>query len=308
MQSDSDTRLASADMVFVAGGSFRMGSDRHYPEEAPQHQASVDSFWIDRDLVTNARFRTFVAATGYTTFAERVPDPRDYPGVAEEMLRPASLVFTPPAQPVPLHDISRWWSLIPGANWRQPYGPGSGIDGLDDHPVVHVAFEDAVAYCTWAGKDLPTEADWEFAARGGLDGADYAWGDLLAPDGRNMANIWHGEFPHRNSAEDGFERTSPVGAFPANGYGLHDMIGNVWEWTKDRYASHHAASTAKSCCVPRNPQNPATEQDGLARMVLKGGSHLCAPNYCRRYRPAARQAHAVDTTTTHIGFRCVRRG
>nr|WP_262300287.1 formylglycine-generating enzyme family protein [Microvirga sp. HBU67692] len=305
-----------ADMIWVAGGTFRMGSDRHYPEEAPVHRVTVDGLWMDRTPVTNRQFREFVRATGHVTMAERKPDPKDYPGALPHMLKAGSLVFKPPRGPVDLRDWSRWWKFRFGATWRHPTGPGSSIAGLDDHPVVHVAYEDAQAYARWAGKDLPTEAEWEFAARGGLDGAEFAWGEEFTPGGRHMANTWQGAFPGQNLASDGYERTSPVTAFPPNGYGLHDMIGNVWEWTSDWYASQHPADAAKACCIPENPRggreadsyDPRQPQVRIPRKVLKGGSHLCAPNYCRRYRPAARHAQPVDTSSSHIGFRCVVRG
>jgi formylglycine-generating enzyme len=292
---------------------FRMGSDQHYPEEAPAHRVTVSGFWMDRTPVTNRDFRKFVNATGYVTFAETPPDGKDYPGALPHMLKAGSLVFTPPKHPVNLRDWSQWWRFKFGANWRRPYGPRSSISGLDDHPVVHIAYRDAEAYAKWAGKDLPTEAEWEFAARGGLDGAEFAWGDELAPAGKQMANTWQGAFPHENLSRDGYGRTSPVTAFPPNGYGLYDMIGNVWEWTTDWWSTRHEADAAKPCCVPDNPRG-GSEQDShdpclpnikIPRKVLKGGSHLCAPNYCRRYRPAARHAEAVDTSTSHVGFRCV---
>jgi len=302
-------------MVRIPGGTFRMGSDHHYPEEAPVHRVTVDGFWMDRTPVTNRQFRKFVNATGYVTFAEIPPDPRDYPGALPHMLRPGSLVFTPPKPPVDLRDWSQWWAFEFGADWRHPYGPRSSISGLDEHPVVHVAYKDAVAYAEWAGKELPTEAEWEFAARGGLDGAEFAWGDEFAPGNRQMANTWQGAFPHENLALDGYERTSPVTAFPANGYGLHDMIGNVWEWATDWYSPRHESEAPKACCIPANPRgglqeasyDPRLPNIRIPRKVLKGGSHLCAPNYCRRYRPAARHPEPVDTSTSHVGFRCVSR-
>jgi sulfatase modifying factor 1 len=302
-------------MVWIPGGSFRMGSDHHYPEEAPAHRVSVDGLWIDRNPVTNGDFLRFVKATKYVTFAELKPDPKDYPGALPNMLRAGSLVFTPPRHAVDLADWSQWWNFKFGANWRRPYGPRSSIAGLNDHPVVHVAYRDAQAYACWAGKELPTEAEWEFAARGGLDEAEFAWGDEFAPDGRQMANTWQGPFPHQNLAKDGYERTSPVGAFPPNGYGLYDMIGNVWEWTADWYSPRHEGEAAKACCMPWNPRggreeasyDPRQPNIRIPRKVLKGGSHLCAPNYCRRYRPAARHAEPVDTSTSHVGFRCVIR-
>lgn len=302
-------------MIWIPGGAFRMGSDKHYPEESPAHSATVSGFWIDRTPVTNRDFRKFVNATGYVTFAETPPDAKDYPGALPHMLRAGSLVFTPPKHPVDLRDWSQWWSFKFGANWRRPYGPRSSISGLDDHPVVHVAYRDAEAYAEWVGKALPTEAEWEFAARGGLDDAEFAWGAEFMPDGRPMANTWQGAFPHENLNIVGYARTSPVMAFPPNGYGLHDMIGNVWEWTTDWWSTRHEADAPKACCIPHNPRggreqdsyDPSLPKVKIPRKVLKGGSHLCAPNYCRRYRPAARHAEAVDTSTSHVGFRCVIR-
>ncbi len=304
-----------SDMVFVPGGTFLMGSDRHYAEEAPAHRVAVDGFWMDRTPVTNRQFREFVAVTGYITFAEIPPDPKDYPGALPHMLYAGSLVFQPPSGPVDLRDWSQWWTYLKGADWRHPCGPGTTIDGLDEHPVVHVSFTDALAYAKWADKDLPTEAEYEYAARNQLDGTDYAWGDALAPNGRHMANTWQGTFPHENLAEDGYARTSPVTAFPENRYGLFDLIGNVWEWTTDWYASRHQAKSSQACCTPVNPRGPRVEESydprmpqiRIPRKVVKGGSHLCAPNYCRRYRPAARHAHPIDTSMSHIGFRCVAR-
>ncbi|MFL5134216.1 MAG: formylglycine-generating enzyme family protein [Microvirga sp.] len=302
-------------MVFIPGGAFRMGSDRHYPEEAPVHRVAVDGFWIDRAPVTNAQFRRFVAATGHVTFAEIAPKAEEYPGALPHMLKAGSLVFSPPTHPVDLADWSQWWTFGFGASWRKPYGPGSSIKGLDDHPVVHVAYRDADAYARWAGKALPTEAEWELAARGGLEGAEFAWGDELAPGGQRMANTWQGEFPHRNTSASAYKRTSSVESFPPNGFGLHDMIGNVWEWTTDWFAQKHEADAPKSCCIPENPRggreadsyDPCQPQIQIPRKVIKGGSHLCAPSYCRRYRPAARHAQPVDTSTSHVGFRCIAR-
>jgi sulfatase modifying factor 1 len=303
-------------MIFIPGGTFRMGSDKHYPEEAPVHRVTVEGFFIDRTPVTNRQFKEFVKATGHITFAEIAPDPKDYPGALPHLLYTGSLVFQVPRHPIDLRYWGEWWSFMKGANWRRPYGPKSNIHGLDNHPVVHVAFADALAYARWAGKDLPTEAEWEFAARGGLDGAEYAWGDEFTPDGRHMANTWQGNFPRENLATDGYARTSPVTAFPPNGYGLHDMIGNVWEWTTDWYSPKHEADAPKACCIPENPRggreeasyDPRQPDSKIPRKVIKGGSHLCAPNYCRRYRPAARHAEPVDTSTSHLGFRCVSRG
>jgi formylglycine-generating enzyme len=305
-----------ADMIWISGGTFGMGSDKHYSEETPVHTVTVDAFWIDRTPVTNRQFREFVRATGHVTFAEIVPDPKDYPGALPHMLRAGSLVFNPPKHPIDdMSDWSQWWTFKFGANWRRPYGPRSSLSGLNDHPVVHIAYSDALAYAKWAGKDLPTEAEWEFAARGGLDGSEFAWGDEFAPNGRQMANTWQGAFPHENLKLDGYERTSPATAFPPNGYGVHDMIGNVWEWTSDWFSPGYDADADKACCVPLNPRggredasyDPCQPEIKIPRRVLKGGSHLCAPNYCRRYRPAARHPEPVDTSTSHVGFRCVVR-
>ena len=305
---------ADDEMVWIPGGTFTMGSDKHYPEERPAHRATVDGFWIDRFPVTNRRFARFVEETEHVTFAERQPDPKMYPGARPEMLHPGSLVFVKPPGPVDLTDISGWWQYVRGASWRHPYGPESTLDGLEDHPVVHVTFGDAEAFATWDGKALPTEAEWEFAARGGLQDAVYAWGGDFLPRDVHMANTWQGEFPWQNLANDGYERTSPVGAFPSNGYGLHDVIGNVWEWTADWYRPGHERDAVRACCIPRNPRGPRIDESydpeqsiQIPRKVLKGGSHLCAPNYCRRYRPAARYPEPIDTSTSHVGFRCIVR-
>jgi len=301
-------------MRCIAGGHFWMGSDEHYPEEGPARRVAVDGFWIDAAPVTNREFQVFVAATGYLTVAEHAPSAESYPTADPMMLRPGSSLFVRPQRPVSLSDSFEWWSFSFGTNWRHPGGPDSSVAALLEHPVVHVAYADAEAYARWAGKDLPTEAEWEFAARGGLDRAPYAWGNELTPEGRIMANYWQGAFPHENLLQDGYERTSPVGGFPPNGYGLYDMIGNVWEWTSDWYAEGRSLSQPRSCCVPRNPRGGTQEASrnladpgaAFGRKVLKGGSHLCAPNYCQRYRPAARYPQTVDTSTSHIGFRCVR--
>ena len=313
---DAPGRADAPDMMRIPGGDFLMGSDSHYAEEAPAHRVRVDAFWMDRTPVTNREFRRFVEATGYVTFAEIPPDPKDYPGALPNMLKAGSLVFTPPKHPVDLRDWSQWWNFKFRANWRRPEGPGSSIRGLDDYPVVHVAYRDAEAYATWAGKELPTEAEWEFAARGGLDAAEYAWGEEFTPGDRQMANTWQGAFPHENQKTDGYARTSPVIAFPPNGYGLYDMIGNVWEWTTDWYSTRHEVPAENSCCgVAKNPRGGPEHASydscqpsiRIPRKVLKGGSHLCAPNYCRRYRPAARHAEPIDTSTSHVGFRCIVR-
>ena len=303
-------------MVWVPGGTFLMGSNDFYPEERPVRRVTVGGFWMDAHSVTNAEFRRFVKATGYRTLAERAPDPTHYPGVDPARLVVGSLVFRRPPQRVGLADFRAWWAYVPGACWHRPAGPGSTLSGRDRHPVVHIAYEDAEAYARWAGKALPTEAEWEFAARGGLEGAAFVWGDEFAPRGRMMATTWQGEFPWQNLKTDGYEGTSPVGSFPPNGYGLYDMAGNVWEWTTDFFTPRHpgeAEDTAAVCCAPRDlhagaaePSNvPAPPGEHIPRKVVKGGSHLCAPNYCLRYRPAARQGEAVDTSTSHIGFRCI---
>jgi len=289
-------------MVELPGGTFRMGSDRFYPEERPVLEVSVGAFAVDRRPVTVADFRRFVKATDYMTWAEQAPEAADYPDAQPESLVPGSLVFHKTRGPVDLRDFRNWWRWTPGADWRHPEGPDSNVGGRELHPVTHVAYGDAVAYAEWAGKSLPTEAEWEYAARGGLDGATFTWGDDFAPKGRLMANTWQGEFPWQNLRSDGFEGTSPVGRFPANGFGLFDMAGNVWEWTVDDFA---ASQTIRSpCCGPQFVNAP---EERFPRKVIKGGSHLCAPNYCLRYRPAARQAESVDTSTCHIGFRCVVR-
>jgi formylglycine-generating enzyme len=304
------------DMVWIPGGTFRMGSEDFYPEERPIHMVHVDGFWMDRHTVTNQQFARFVAETRYVTVAERPLKAEDYPGAPPENLVPGALVFYKTTGPVDLRNYANWWSWVPGTNWRHPRGPDSSIRGIEQHPVVHVADEDAQAYARWAGKKLPTEAEWEFAARGGIDGAKFCWGDEHFPDGKAVANTWQGEFPWENLNRDGYEGTSPVGSFPPNGYGLYDMAGNVWEWTADWFVPHHANEIVKSCCgPPSNPRitspcksyDPAQPQFLIPRKVVKGGSYLCAPNYCLRYRPAARQPQMIETGMSHIGFRCIIR-
>jgi formylglycine-generating enzyme required for sulfatase activity len=264
--------------------------------------------------VTNRQFTEFVKATGHVTVAEKAPDPKDYPGALPNMLKAGSLVFHSP-KTVSGSNIEQWWTFKFGANWRRPYGGLSDLRGKLDHPVVHVALRDAEAYADWKGLTLPTEAEWELAARGGLDDVEFAWGDELMPDGIAMANTWQGTFPTQNTKPAGKDRTTPVRSFPANGYGVYDMIGNVWEWTSDFWSTRHPEPVAKACCTPVNPRggpesasyDPRLPDIRIARRVLKGGSHLCAPNYCRRYRPAARHAEPEDTSTSHVGFRCVKR-
>jgi formylglycine-generating enzyme required for sulfatase activity len=295
-------------MVWIPGGTFIMGSDHHYPEEAPARLVRTEGFWIDRAPVTNRRFAAFADATGYLTYAERAPRAEDFPDAPPASLVAGSMVFIPSSRPMELDEPHLWWTFVAGADWRHPTGPDSSIDKLEDHPVVHVALVDVEAYCAWAGTDLPLEKEWEFAARGGLDNAEYAWGDEFEPDGRIMANCWQGNFPYDNSGEDGWLRTSPVGTFPANGYGLFDMIGNVWEWTIDWWTTTPLSEPEGiPSAIKRRASTAFEDPLQIPRRVLKGGSHLCAPNSCRRYRPAARHPHPIDTATSHIGFRCVWR-
>jgi formylglycine-generating enzyme required for sulfatase activity len=304
-------------MVEIAGGRFLMGSSRFYAEESPVREVQIEDFLMDTGPVTVADFDRFVKDTGYTTVAEQDPNPAEYPAADRDLLRAGSLVFHPTSGPVPLDDPARWWAFVPAADWRHPWGPASGNTERSDHPVTHVAYEDCRAYADWAGKDLPSEAEWEYAARGRLAGATFCWGEEERPGGRLMANHWQGQFPWRNTGANGWVGTTPVGVFPANGFGLYDMAGNVWEWTLDYWAAPSAdVASAHACCGPqRNPvvatpgQSYDVGQPGahIPRRVLKGGSHLCSPSYCLRYRPAARQPEAVDTSTSHIGFRCVRR-
>ena len=289
------------ELVALDGGSFRMGSTQFYPEEAPVHTVTVAPFAIERHPVTNAQFGAFVSETGYRTVAETAPDPALFPGAAAADLVPGALVFRATSGPVDLRDWRQWWDWMCGANWRCPFGPESSIEGKAEHPVVQVCYTDAVAYARWAGRRLPSEAEWEFAARGGTM-TTYPWGDEAAPGGRLMANTWQGRFPYRNDGALKWAGTSPVGVFPPNRYGLVDMIGNVWEWTTTRFTGHHRlGAPAEACCGPAAP-DPSVSQ------ALKGGSHLCAPDYCHRYRPAARSPQSQDTATTHIGFRCAGDG
>jgi sulfatase modifying factor 1 len=284
-------------MVWIAGGEFSMGSESFYPEERPVRRVGVEGFWIDRYQVTNAAFARFVAETGYETVAERPIDLGVVSGAPIDTYPAGSMVFRLTDGPVELEDSRLWWVYVQGAQWRHPLGPQSTIEDRGDHPVVHIAYDDAVAYARWAGKALPTEAEWEYAARGGLAGKIFAWGDEMEPGGVVMANTWQGDFPWRSTKPAGQERTAPVGSFPPNGYGLYDMAGNVWEWTEDWYGGSVEASY--------DPDEPAIR---VPRKVLKGGSHLCSPTYCLRFRPSARMPQMVDTGMSHLGFRCVRRG
>jgi formylglycine-generating enzyme len=301
-------------MRLIRGREFLMGCEAGYPDEAPARRVTVGDFWIDETPITNAQFAEFIAATGYRTLAETAPDPRDYPGMLPEMAKPASAVFVRPARRMEPAHPSQWWQYVFAADWRHPQGPASGVADRMDHPVVHVAYADAEAYARWAGKSLPTEAEWEFAARGGLEGAMYAWGDELAPRGRMLANYWQGEFPWQNTLADGYEGTSPVRAYPPNGFGLYDMIGNVWEWTVDWYGAQRRPASAPCCAGPagcavseQESYDPATPNLRIGRKVLKGGSFLCAANYCQRYRPAAKFPQPVESPTSHLGFRCIIR-
>ncbi|HET9943830.1 MAG TPA: formylglycine-generating enzyme family protein [Terriglobia bacterium] len=300
-------------MVWIPGGTFEMGSDKFYPEEQPPHQVTVNGFWMDQYTVTNEEWSRFISETGYVTFAERPAKADDYPGAAPELLVPASVVFKKPKRRVDLTNCYNWWTYVPGAQWRHPEGPESSLQDRERHPVVHLAYEDIEAYAAWIGKNIPTEAEWEFAARGGIDGADFVWGNDFTPAGKHMANTWQGEFPWQNLATDGYEGTAPVGSFPANGFGLYDMAGNVWEWTSDWFQQH--SKMHRVCCGTLNPKGGAQDESfdprlpdvKVPRKVMKGGSYLCAPNYCRRYRPSARMPQPVDTSTCHLGFRLVLR-
>ncbi|MGV8885971.1 MAG: formylglycine-generating enzyme family protein [Microbacteriaceae bacterium] len=307
------------DLVHIPAGKFLMGSNNHYAEEAPQHVAHVAAFRIDRHPVTNREFETFVKETGYQTVAEQPLTAEDYPQLSVEQRAAGSLVFEPTTGPVDLRNWRLWWKWKTGADWRHPFGVDSTIDGREDHPVVQISFVDATAYAHWAGRRLPTEAEWERAARGGADGLDFAWGSELHPDSRVMANTWQGSFPYRNTGALGWKGTSPIGSFAANGYGLHDMIGNVWEWTSTAFTANHRAAAALAAvdptpddrtnsggcvCGPTVAPKSAASPHLSVQRVAKGGSHLCAPEYCQRYRPAARSPQSEDSATTHLGFRC----
>jgi formylglycine-generating enzyme len=301
---------APAGMVWIPGGTFWMGCENcEMPDALPVHLVTVDGFWIDETPITNAQFAQFVAATGYVTIAERKPDPKDFPGVPPEKLVPGSAVFSPPQEPIPLDNPYAWWRYVDGASWKHPEGPGSSTKGREHHPVVHIAWDDAQAYANWAGKRLPTEAEYEFAARGGLDRKLYAWGDELKPAGHWPANIWQGHFPSQNLAEDGFVMTSPVKAFPPNKFGLYDVGGNVWQWCSDWYRPDYYEKLAAQGTV-RNPQGPSDSYDpqepGQPKRVQKGGSFLCSDQYCVRYLVGSRGKGAVDSGSSNVGFRCVK--
>ena len=302
-----------SEMVWIDSGVAVIGSNHFYPEERPARRVEVSGFWVDRMPVTNRAFSKFVDETGYITLAERPLNPADYPGADPAQLQPGALVFHQPQGRVDPQNWHHWWRYVQGAHWRKPDGLTDALSALLDHPVVSISYEDAEAYAKWAQKSLPTEMEWEYAARGGLQDADYAWGNVFIPSGQHMANTWQGAFPYENLAEDGYPRTSPVGVFPPNGFGLYDMIGNVWEWTCDWYQNNGALVRGPSCCTSdmksrQASLDPALPDIPIPRKVIKGGSHLCAPNYCQRYRPAARQPQMIDSATTHIGFRCVVRG
>jgi formylglycine-generating enzyme required for sulfatase activity len=299
-------------LVWIPGGTFRMGSDSHYPEEYPAHTVTVDGFWMDRCTVTNAQWSRFVQETGYVTVAERFPDAKRLGITDPDLMLPGSMVFNKPTGRVDLRDCYNWWAYVAGADWRHPEGPTSSIKWRADHPVVHIAFEDAQAYASWLGAELPTEAEWECASRGGLDGAEFVWGNEFTPDGIHFANTWQGEFPWQNLKTDGYESTAPVGRYAPNGYGLYDMAGNVWEWTADWFQEHR--KRGHRCCGHLNPSGGKIEDScdprlplKIPRKVIKGGSFLCAPNQSRRYRPAARLPQAIDTPTCDLGFRCIVR-
>ena len=300
-------------MAWIPGGTFWMGANDPAMKDAlPQHEVRVESFWMDATEVTNAQYEAFVQASGYLTLAEKPLDPQDYPGVPEENLVAGSVVFTAPSHPVSLHNHSQWWRFVPGANWRHPEGPGSGLERRMDHPVVHIAYEDAQAYARWAGKRLPTEAEWERAARGGLDRKPFVWGDKFMPEDGHQANLFQGHFPHKNTAADGYLATSPVKSFPANGYDLYGMAGNVWEWVQDWYRPDYYETLAAQGGVTNNPRGPGDsfdpEEPGISKRVQKGGSFLCTAQYCTRYMPGSRGRGEPSTSTNHVGFRLVKDG
>ena len=305
------TQAAPPGMVWVPGGEFWMGTEEeHMPDARPVHRVYVDGFWMDRTEVTNEQFARFVDATKHVTVAERPLDPKDFPGVPPEALVPGSIVFAPPKGEVSLQDHLAWWTYVPGASWRHPEGPQSDVESRAQHPVVHVAYEDAAAYCAWVGGRLPTEAEFERAARGGLDRKKYGWGDEFRPDGKFRANTWQGHFPNQNSGDDGFVGTAPAASYPPNGFGLYDLAGNVWEWCSDWYRPDTYAKQQAAAEVTRNPHGPDDSFDpaepGVPKRVQRGGSYLCSDQYCSRYVPGGRGKGAIDSGTTHLGFRCVK--
>ena len=298
-------------MAWVPGGVFWMGTDHpQMPDTRPWHKVYMSGFWMDQTEITNAQFMAFVLATSYRTIAELPPRPEDYPTAPKENLVAGGIVFTPPDHPVALNNEFQWWSYVKGASWRHPEGPASGIEARMKHPVVQVAYADAEAFCKWSGKRLPTEAEFEFASRGGLDRKVYDWGDEFMLGGKRMAKTFQGHFPDNNTAEDGYKGTAPVASFPANGYGLFDMAGNVWEWVSDWYRPDYYATLAAAGEVAVNPQGPGDSFDpdepGVPKRVHRGGSYLCSDQYCSRYIAGARGKGEVNTGTNHLGFRCVR--
>jgi formylglycine-generating enzyme len=317
---DAPPSAAPEEMVWIPGGEFSMGAQdspdmndvgmQGTTDARPIHRVHVDGFFMDKTDVTNSKFAEFARATRYLTLAERKPRAEDFPGAPPENLVAGSVVFSPPAHPVPLNDHFQWWSYVPGANWRHPLGPNSDIKGKGDYPVVHIAYEDAFAYAKWAGKRLPTEAEWEFAARGGLAGKPFVWGDQFRPEGKWMANTYQGHFPMQDTGDDGYPGIAPIAQYPPNGYGLYDMAGNVWQWTSDWYRPDYYHILADQRGVARNPQGPTDSFDpsepGVAKKVHRGGSFLCSDQYCSRYMVGTRGKGEPDTGTNHLGFRCVK--
>ncbi len=293
-------------MIWIQGGTFQMGTnDPAFTDAQPMHKVTVNSFYMDEHEVTNADYAKFVKATNYKTVAEQTLVPKDYPGVPAESLVPGSGVFSPPGQKVSLDDPLQWWKYIPGASWQCPFGPNSSVDGKPNDPVVHLSYEDAVAYAKWAGKRLPTEAEWEYAAQGGRGNQTYYWGNELKPNGKWVANIYQGEFPDKNTAEDGYVGIAPVKSFPANAYGLYDMDGNVWEWCNDFYRRDYYQRSPST--NPRGPSNSYDPQEpGSVKRVQKGGSFICSDEYCVRYKSGSRGNGEVRSGSNNLGFRCVK--